>query len=460
VENFKPVRFVLIYTMILNLVATGAKIVVGYATGSLSILADGVDSFFDSVSNVIGLVAIYMARRPADEDHPYGHRRYEILLTLSVSVLLFFTCFQLLRTAYQRFRDPIVPEINIWSFASLAVSIAVHMYVTVYEEHRGRELKSEFLLADAMHTRADILVSVGVAAGLVVVRIGYPIIDTALAVVIAFFIAKIGVDIIRSSTRILTDAAALKVPTVARIIQEVPEVQSFHHVRSRGQEDDVHLDLHIRVAPDMPLQQAHSVAHDVQRRLQQEIPSLRDVIIHVEPQRGTAGPSHPDLSATVRRIASSLGLMVHEVDAREIDGHYSLQLHLEVSETLTLTEAHEQASLLEAQVKAQMPAVAEISTHIEPSPVRYTAYDQVADDAEVAQRIGDLVGGMTEVNECHGVQVTRIGGRISLTLHCVLDDHLPIAAAHDIATLVEDRLRRECTGLDRVTVHVEPETAR
>src|SRR5512136_2209019 len=106
-ENFKGVRFVLIYTMVLNLVATVAKVAVGYLTGSLSLLADGFDSFFDSFSNVIGLVAIYVARRPADEDHPYGYRRYEILMTLVVSGLLFLTCFQILRSAYQRLVNPV-----------------------------------------------------------------------------------------------------------------------------------------------------------------------------------------------------------------------------------------------------------------------------------------------------------------------------------------------------------------
>lgn len=455
-ENFKGVRFVLIYTMVLNLVATVAKVGVGYLTGSLSLLADGLDSFFDSFSNVIGLIAIYLARRPPDEDHPYGHRRYEILMTLIVSVLLFLTCFQLLKSAYERLVNPVEPEISIWSFLSLLVSIAVHVYVAFYEERRGKALRSEFLVADAMHTRADIFVSVGVMAGLVVVHLGYPVIDTVLAVVIAFMIAKIGFDIIRSGTRILTDAAIIEPSQVAEIVRQVPGVESFHHIRSRGQEDDMHVDLHVRVAPEMPLEQAHQVAHEVQRQIQQGIPAVRDVIIHVEPQRGTGYAPSGDLFAVVQAVAESMGLGIHHLHAHEIGGRYSLHLHLEVPGQWTLSEAHAQASRLEDQIRAQRPEVAEISTHIEPAPVTLTECDKLPDDAEVMQKVRESAMAVADVQDCHEVQVQRVAGKLFLTLHCTLAEHLSVEQAHDVATLIEERLRRECSGIEHVTVHVEP----
>ncbi len=455
-ENFGAVRFVLIYTMFLNLVATAAKIVVGYATGSLSIIADGFDSLFDSLSNVMGLIAIYLARRPPDADHPYGHRRYEILMTLAVSVLLFFTCFQILTSAYQRLLHPVVPEITVWSFVSLSISIAVHLYVTFYEERKGRQLRSEFLVADALHTRADIFVSCGVLGGLVLVRIGYPIIDTALAVVIAVLIAKLGLDIIRSSARILADTVAIDVSRVAQIVEQVPGVESYHHIRSRGQEDDIHLDLHIRVAPNMPLARAHEIAHQVQRKLQKSLSGVRDVIIHVEPQHSASPAPHRDLSTTVNEVAHGLGVVIHHLNAHEVNGLYSLDLHLEVSDKLTLAEAHAQASLLEDRIKAQVPEVVEVSTHIEPMSVVCTGCDQLPEDAQIAQKVRAIVSSMPEVHDCHGVAVYKVEGELFLTLHCTLDEQLPIAKAHEIATAVEERLREECPDIARVSVHVEP----
>ncbi|MBC7232951.1 MAG: cation-efflux pump [Chloroflexi bacterium] len=446
----------LIYTMFLNLVATTAKIAVGYATGSLSIIADGFDSLFDSVSNVMGLIAIYLARRPPDADHPYGHRRYEILMTLAVSVLLFFTCFQILTSAYQRLLHRIVPEINVWSFAALLISVAVHLYVTFYEERRGKQLRSEFLIADALHTRADIFVSLSVLGGLILVRIGYPIIDTLLAVAIAVMIAKLGLDIIRSSTRILTDAIAVDVDQVAQIVQQVPGVESYHHIRSRGQEDDIHLDLHIRVAPNMPLAQAHEVAHQVQRKLQQTIPGVRDVIIHVEPQSRLSSSPARDLLASVNEVANRLGVVIHHLSAHEVNGHYSVDLHLEVSDELTLGQAHAQASLLEERIKTQIPEISEISTHIEPMSVARTGCDQLPEDSLIAQQVREIVQGVPQVRDCHGVTVYRAEGKLFLSLHCTLDESLPIAQAHDIATTIEERLKRECSDVESVSVHVEP----
>lgn len=455
-DNFKQVRFVLIYTMALNLVATVAKIGVGYATGALSLIADGFDSFFDSFTNVIGLVAIYLSRRPPDEDHPYGHRRYEILMTLVVSVLLFLTCFQILRSAYERLMQPVAPQINMWSFGALFVSIGVHLYVSSYEERRGKELRSEFLIADALHTRADILVSVGVLLGLIVVRLGYPIVDTILAVIIAFLIAKIGIDIIRSSTRILTDAAALDIGRVADIVRQTPGVESFHHIRSRGQEDDIHLDLHIRVAPAMPLAQAHGVAHEVQRRLQEGIAGVRDVVIHVEPQRGSAHSPHADLFVTVQEVAQNMGLAVHRLNAYELEGRYSLDLHLEVPSELTLDEAHAQASLLEEAVQGRCPEVASISIHIEPAVVSRAQCDKMPEDSQVAEKVRQVAMDVPGMVDCHDVQVRRLGNELSLTLHCTLDGHVPLEQAHDVATLVEERIRRQCSGVGQVSVHVEP----
>nr|MBC7246121.1 cation-efflux pump [Chloroflexota bacterium] len=455
-ESFAAVRFVLLYTMLLNLVATVAKIVVGYATSSLSIIADGFDSLFDSVSNIMGLIAIYLARRPPDADHPYGHRRYEILMTLAVSVLLFFTCFQILTSAYQRLLHPVVPNVNVWSFASLFVSIAVHTYVTFYEERRGKQLRSEFLVADALHTRADILVSLGVLGGLIVVRMGYPIVDTLLAVTIALLIAKLGIDIIRSSTRILTDAVAIDANKIAQIVQQVPGIESYHHIRSRGQEDDVHLDLHIRVAPDMPLAQAHEIAHQVQRKLQQTLPGVRDVIIHVEPQSRISHAPHRDLFADMEEVANNLGVVIHHLNAHEVNGRYSVDLHLEVSDALTLGQAHAQASLLEEKIKAQVPEIAEINTHIEPSAVAHSGCTQLPADSHIAQRAREIARGVPEVRDCPEVIAYEMDGKFVLTLHCTLDEHLPIAQAHDIATVIEERLRKECSDITRVSVHMEP----
>ena len=455
-ESAAAVRAVLIYTLFLNLLVSAVKIVVGHLTGSLGILAGGFDSLFDSLTNVIGLIAISLSRRPPDEDHPYGHRRYETLMTLVISILLFSTCYNILRSAYQRLLNPIVPQVNLWSFASLLLGIAVQAYTSSYELRRGRELRSDFLIADGSHSRADILVTGGLIANVILVRMGYPAFDTLFAVLIALLIAKIGIDIIRSSTLILTDAAALDATKVAAIVQQVPGVESYHHIRSRGPEDDIHLDLHVRVAPDMPMAQAHLIAHEVQRRLQQAIAGVRDVVVHVEPQRGGTPGRDDDLLSRVRQAAGAVDATIHHVNTYEVDGRYSVGLHIEVPDGLTLGEAHARASLLEASIRAQIPEIAEISTHIEPAQGAHAVYERPWDDGHLEQTVRQLVGSVPGVHDCHDIKALRAEGKLLLSLRCVLDAELPITEAHDIATRIEERLKGEGSGVERVFVHVEP----
>jgi len=284
-ERFRAIRRVLIITLILNLVAATAKLIVGYWTGSLSLVADGIHSVFDSASNVIGLVGIHIAARPADEEHPYGHRKFETFTTMFVSLLLFLTCWELVESAWARLTAPqtITPQVNVWSFAAMLISIAVQLTVAFYEYRAGKRLKSDILVADAMHTRSDIYVSLSVIVGLVVVRLGVPIVDPILALLVAAFIAKIGLDIIRSGSRVLLDGAVLDINRVERIALEVDGVRSCHRIRTRGQEDDIHLDLHVQVDPRISVERAHDVAHQVQRKLQQEIEGVADVVVHIEP---------------------------------------------------------------------------------------------------------------------------------------------------------------------------------
>jgi cation diffusion facilitator family transporter len=283
--NYRAVRRVLWITMGLNLVATVAKLAVGYWTGSLSLIADGFDSVFDSASNVVGLVGIYLAARPADEDHPYGHRKAETMTALVISSLLFLTTWELIQSAVERLRDPslIVAKVNVWSFAALLLSIAVHVIVVWYELREGRKLHSDVLVADALHTRADIFVSLSVIGGLIAVRLGFPLADPILALIISLVIAKIGIDIIREGSPALMDKVVVSPEEIKEIALSVPGVLLCHKVRSRGHETAVYIDLHISVAPSTPIAQAHQIAHRVQGRLRERVPYLQDATIHIEP---------------------------------------------------------------------------------------------------------------------------------------------------------------------------------
>jgi cation diffusion facilitator family transporter len=460
-ENLHAIRRVLWITMGLNLVATAAKLIVGYWTGSLSLIADGLDSVFDAASNVIGLVGIYLAARPADEGHPYGHRKAETMTALIISSLLFLTTWELIKSAVERLRDPslIQAEVNVWSFGALLVSIVVHMTVVSYELGAGRRLQSDFLVADAQHTRADIFVSLSVIGGLIAVRLGYPVADPILALGISLVIAKIGIDIIRESSPTLMDQVAVPADQVEQIARSVPGVVSCHRVRSRGHQGAVYADLHLRVDPGMSTEQAHAIAHEVQRRLHERRPDVQDVVIHVEPAGSVSEEQGwGDIAVQLRQLADGLGVGVHNVWAYEVSGGagFVVEVHLEADGALPLREAHALASSLEERARAEVPHLAELTTHIEPRGQLTQTLDSSLEEPLVTQAVQQVINETLNAEACHQVQVRRSDGGWAVSLHCHLPGEIPLVEAHRIGSRLEARLRERIAGLGRVVIHTEP----
>lgn len=284
VDNTRKVRRVLIITLVLNETVAVLKILWGYLTGSIGMVSDGFHSMFDGVSNVVGLAGIWIASRPPDERHPYGHRKYETLFTIVISIMIFATCLQILRRVYGSLTEGAVTAAPGLSFAVMAVTMSVNLFVMTYERRKGRELKSEFLLADALHTRSDLLASLAVVTGLVLARMGYPFADALAGVLITVLIARIGWKIIKRASDVLVDTVCIDTTSVAEVVNRVPGVRGCHGIRTRGTEHHVYLDLHVLVDPRMSIQEAHDVADRVERTLKEAFLSLADIVVHTEPE--------------------------------------------------------------------------------------------------------------------------------------------------------------------------------
>jgi cation diffusion facilitator family transporter len=277
------VRRVLIYTLILNSAVALAKALYGYMTNSIAMTSDGLHSFMDGISNVIGLIGIWIASHPPDRDHPYGHRKYETLFTTIIGLMIFATCFQILRRIYISFQEDHRTLVTGTSFAIMACTMAVNVFVMKYESKKGKQIGSGFLVADAKHTRSDIIVSLSVIIGLIFTKLGYAYADTVIGFVIAVLIGKIGYDILKSASDVLVDTMCLDNSAIESVVIGVEGVKGCHDIRARGTENEVYLDFHILVDGNMPIQEAHDIADLVERRIKDEFPSVVDVMVHIEP---------------------------------------------------------------------------------------------------------------------------------------------------------------------------------
>jgi cation diffusion facilitator family transporter len=284
-SRLKKVRRVLLYTLFLNVFVAAAKIFYGYAMDSISMRSDGFHSFFDGTSNVIGLVGIWVASQPPDEEHPYGHRKFETLSTIAIAVMIFATGTEILREAYLRLSIPHDMEVSLMSFIVMAVTLAVNIGVMIYETRKGRELKSDFLTADAMHTQSDIYISLSVVISLIAAKAGYPVVDIIAAFVITLFIAKMGFSILKSAANVLADSACINPDDIRSVAINIHGVMDCHGIRTRGNRDFVNVDLHVLVDPDEKIQEAHTIAHNVEDAIKKGFRSVVDVVIHVEPYK-------------------------------------------------------------------------------------------------------------------------------------------------------------------------------
>lgn len=283
-ESRSAVRRVLWIVLILNLAVALAKWVIGQRAGSLSMVADGFHSLADSASNVVGLVGLAIAARPADEDHPYGHQRFETLASLAIGGFLALTAWEVLRSCFERLRTGSQIEHTPLALGVMVATITINIFVTVYERRRGRELKSGILEADARHTLSDVYASLMVITGLLTASLGLHWVDVAAAVVITGMIAYAAFQILRENGLLLADTALIDPVAIRREATRVAGVLSVHKVRSRGREGDGQADLHIQVPADMPLADAHAIGHDVADRLRERF-GLREVLVHVEPPK-------------------------------------------------------------------------------------------------------------------------------------------------------------------------------
>jgi cation diffusion facilitator family transporter len=458
-RDLSRIRQVLVLTMVLNFAATAIKLAVGLLTGALSVVADALDSLFDGLSNVVGLAGLYAASKPADTQHPYGHRKFETIAALSIAFLLFLTAWQLLQAAWSRLGSDVQPQVNAGLVVAMLASMLIQASVSYYELRQGRRLQSEILVADALHTRASILVSISVLAGLGLVRLGFPQADPILAAFVALVIAKIGVDILRETLPVLVDQAAIDPGEIAGVVETVEGIESFHRVRSRGALGDAAVDLHIRVSPDKTIQEANAIADEVRRRLL-ALDTVNDVTVHIEAQRQPEREA-ADMFATAKHASAELGLTVHEVWAHRAEGNLYLEMHIGVEPHLTLGEAHRLVDRLEGEVRARLPEVKAVHTHIELATARVQedGLEKPELEEHIRLQVEHVVSQIPSLQHPHNIRIRRnpeAGDKLYISLECTVAPDTPVTQAHYLASLLEQEIGRRIEDVADVSVHLEP----
>jgi cation diffusion facilitator family transporter len=285
----RAVRRVLWGVLWANLFVVAVKVFVGVRAGSLAVLGDAAHSGVDALNNVVGLAAVRVAHEPPDEEHPYGHGKFETLAALAVVSFLSITVFEIGSGAVRRLLGSgIAPDVDRVTFLLLVGTMAVNILVAVSEDRWGRRLGSQFLSADARHTSADVLVTISVIGGLGLVTLGWEAADAWLALFVAVLIARSGWEILRGTIPVLVDSRAVEAGRIRRFVREVPGVLDVTDVRSRGTlGGEAYAELTVVVEGSLRVEDGHGIADEVERRLAAE--GFAGVVVHVEPPGGREG---------------------------------------------------------------------------------------------------------------------------------------------------------------------------
>lgn len=284
INNYKNVKKVLWIILFANLTVALLKIVIGSIIKSNSMTADGFHSLTDGSSNIVGLIGIKFASKPIDADHPYGHGKIEMIAGLFISIMLFFIGIKVIINALNRFINPIMPEITTESIVILLVTLIINIIVSRYEYYKGKELKSQILISDSMHTRSDVYVSLGVFATLICINLGLPaIVDPVASLVVSYFILHAAYEIFVENSDILLDRAAIDTEVIKKIVMSFEQVKDTHRIRSRECSEVMYIEMHIMTEPEMSVEKSHELIHNIEEKIRKDISKNAQVTAHLEP---------------------------------------------------------------------------------------------------------------------------------------------------------------------------------
>ena len=426
------------------------KLVAGIASSSLGLLAEAAHSGIDLAAALLTFFALSVAVRPADRGHPFGHGKAQNLAALAEAGFLIVISLVIAGFAIARLTGAVEFEVDAtwWTFAAIALVIAIDASRTTISARAARRYRSDALLANAFHFGSDLAGTLAVLAGLSAAALGFPGGDAIAALFVAALVIAAATRLIRRNVNVLMDQAPQDAEAAARAaIAELDPPVELRRLRVREAGGSHFADVVIGIAPGAAVGQGHAAADRVEDALRARLPDA-DVVVHVEP--GAVGGEIRE-----RALAAALGVPrvreLHNLTVLEVGDGVEISLHLKLPGDLPLDEAHAIAESVEQEILAAVPEATDVQTHLEPL-AEVAAGEEVAiDETAVARAVEAETG-----SPPREVRFVRTDEGIVAFLTLALGRDGSLADAHGRASAVEERVRRAVPEIADVVVHTEP----
>jgi cation diffusion facilitator family transporter len=444
------------------LLITVLKIAVGLATRSLGILSEAAHSALDLIAALVTFLSVRVSDKPADADHQYGHGKVESFSAFIETGLLLLTCVWIVHEAFQRlFFHTVEIEPSLYAFGVMFLSMAVDVWRSRALGSMAKKYDSQALEADALHFSTDVWSSAAVILGLGLVFVGRHFhvawlrqADPIAALFVACVVVTVSWRLARRTMDALLDAA----PSGARNrildgIGKVDGVLEVERVRIRKSGSRYFADVSVGLSRNLTFQRSEQVSDVVTARVREILPDA-DVMVHSVPRaRHTE-----NIFDRIRAVAGHHNFSVHDISVQDLAGELHVEQHLELDEQLSMKQAHDEVTRLEAEMRAEIPEITTILTHIESEPATIETGEQIVREPGLESRLRDVVKEFPEVMDVHEFQFKKIRDRLYVSCHCTLPDDMPLSRVHDVQTALEIRFKQDAPELFRVLIHPEPVT--
>jgi cation diffusion facilitator family transporter len=444
------------------LLITTLKVVVGITTGSLGILSEAAHSGLDLVAATVTFFSVRVSDKPADADHQYGHGKFENFSAFIETGLLLLICIWIVYEAIKRlFFLDVEIEPSAAAFLVMFLSIGVDAWRSRALGRIAAKYDSQALEADALHFSTDIWSSSVVILGLALVWLGriYQVqwlrrADPIAALFVAGVVISVSWRLARRTVDALLDAAPAGVRSqILERIRTVEGVLEVERVRFRKAGNRFFADVSVGLERNFTFQRSQQVSDAVTSRVREVLPDA-DVMVHSVPRAGQA----ENIFDRIRGVATRHNFNVHDVSVQDLNGQLHVEQHLELDERLSMKEAHDEVTRLEAEMRGEVPEIATILTHIESEPATIERGEEVVREPELEERLKNIVKEFPEVKDVHEFQFKKVRARLYVSCHCTLPDDMPLSRVHDVQTSLEIRFKHDAPELFRVLIHPEPVT--
>jgi cation diffusion facilitator family transporter len=443
-------------------VITGLKVAVGVTTGSLGILSEAAHSGLDLIAALITFFSVGLSDKPADADHQYGHGKVENFSAFVETGLLFITCVWIIYEAAQRlFVRHVEIEPSVAAFSVMLISMAVDFWRSRVLGRIANKYDSQALEADALHFSTDVWSAAVVVLGLLLVMAGraYHVewlrdSDPVAALFVAGVVISVSWRLARRTIDALLDAAPAGVRSqIQDAVARVEGVLEVDRVRIRRAGNRYFADLTVGLARTVTFQRSGQLVAAVSEAVHRILPDA-DVTVQSLPRAERS----ENIFDRIRAAATDRNLNVHDISVQDIAGHLHVEQHIELDERMSLKQAHDQVTELEAGMRHELPEISDIVTHIESEPATIETPEELVGDAALVRRLKAVAAEFPEILDVHELVVKRVRGRLYVSCHCTMPDNLSLARVHDIQTELEIRFKQSAPELFRVLIHPEPST--